>query len=79
MQLGPFAGPIWTIILIVDCIFFLFLEWWMPREDLDYVNVQWDPAKFTQVSRCHFLFQLCPSNHPSKAGQEKAEKIEVFK
>jgi len=49
MQLGPFAGPIWTIILIVDRIFFLFLEWWMPREDLDYVNVQWDPVKFTQL------------------------------
>jgi phosphatidylinositol glycan class A protein len=49
MQLGPFAGPIWTIILIVDCIFFLFLEWWMPREDLDYVNAQWDPKAFASV------------------------------
>ncbi|KAF8237378.1 transferase [Tricholoma matsutake] len=49
MQLGPFAGPIWTAILIVDCIFFLFLEWWMPREDLDYVNIQWDPAKFKRL------------------------------
>ncbi|KAJ7595129.1 glycosyltransferase family 4 protein [Mycena floridula] len=37
MQLGPFAGPIYTIILIVDCIFFMFLEWWMPREDIDFV------------------------------------------
>ncbi|KAF9494813.1 glycosyltransferase family 4 protein [Pleurotus eryngii] len=37
MQLGPFAGPIYTIILIVDCLFFLFLEWWSPREDLDFV------------------------------------------
>ncbi|KAG6854427.1 hypothetical protein C0991_006971 [Blastosporella zonata] len=49
MQLGPFAGPIYTIILIVDCLFFLFLEWWMPREDLDYVKVHWNPKKFAQV------------------------------
>jgi len=55
MQLGPFAGPIWTIILIVDCIFFLFLEWWMPREDLDYVGVQWDSIKFARVRHRHFL------------------------
>ena len=59
MQLGPFAGPIWTIILIVDCIFFLFLEWWMPREDLDYVNVQWDSDEFTRVSHPDSLFLSC--------------------
>ncbi|KAG5716155.1 Phosphatidylinositol N-acetylglucosaminyltransferase gpi3 subunit [Termitomyces sp. T112] len=51
MHLGPFAGPIYTIILIVDCIFFLFLEWWMPREDIDYVRVHWNPTKFTQLAR----------------------------
>ncbi|EEB90405.1 hypothetical protein MPER_11396, partial [Moniliophthora perniciosa FA553] len=49
MQLGPFAGPIWTIILMVDCLFFMFLEWFMPREDLDYVKVQWDHGRFTEV------------------------------
>ncbi|KAG6815803.1 hypothetical protein H0H87_011201 [Tephrocybe sp. NHM501043] len=49
MQLGPFAGPIYTIILIVDCLFFLFLEWWMPREDLHYVTVHWNPKKFAQL------------------------------
>lgn len=36
LQLGPFAGIIYTTILIVDCIFFLILEWCIPREDLDY-------------------------------------------
>ena len=50
MQLGPFAGPIYTIILIVDCLFFLFLEWWMPREDIDFVRKHWDKAKYHQVS-----------------------------
>ena len=49
MQLGPFAGPIYIIILVVDCLFFLFLEWWMPREDFDFVNVQWDPQRFSEV------------------------------
>ncbi|KAH7908643.1 glycosyltransferase family 4 protein [Hygrophoropsis aurantiaca] len=49
MDLGPFAGPIYTIILIVECLFFLFLEWWMPREDLDYVHMHWDQARFAQV------------------------------
>ncbi|KAF9455875.1 glycosyltransferase family 4 protein [Collybia nuda] len=48
-QLGPFAGPIYTIILIVDCVFFLFLEWWMPREDLHYVTHHWDQAKYKEV------------------------------
>jgi hypothetical protein len=56
MQLGPFAGPIFTIILIVDCIFFMFLEWWMPRENLDFVRAHWDQARFVEVRiRCHFV------------------------
>lgn len=50
MGLGRFAGPIWTIILIVDCIFFMFLEWWLPRDELDYVQVSWDDARFREVS-----------------------------
>jgi len=46
MDLGPFAGPIYTIILLVDCIFFLFLEWWIPRETLHYVDHYWDTKTF---------------------------------
>lgn len=49
MELGPFAGPIWTIILIVDCLFFLFLEWWMPRENIDFVVNNWDSKEFEEV------------------------------
>jgi len=49
MGLGPFVGPIYTIILIVDCLFFAFLEWWMPREDIDYVDVKWDATRFETV------------------------------
>ncbi|KIK70306.1 glycosyltransferase family 4 protein [Collybiopsis luxurians FD-317 M1] len=51
MRLGPFAGPIYTIILIVDCLFFLFLEWWMPRENIDYVTRHWDQGRFAEVTR----------------------------
>lgn len=49
MGLGPFVGPIYTIILIVDCLFFAFLEWWMPRENIDYVDVTWDASRFEKV------------------------------
>ncbi|KDQ59981.1 glycosyltransferase family 4 protein [Jaapia argillacea MUCL 33604] len=45
MELGPFSGPIFTIILIVDCLFFMVLEWFMPREDIDYVRVGWETPK----------------------------------
>ena len=49
MALGTFAGPIYTIILIVDCLFFAFLEWWMPREDIDYVHMEWNQKRFLEV------------------------------
>jgi hypothetical protein len=54
MSLGPFVGPIYTIILIVDCLFFAFLEWWMPRENIDYVDVRWDATRFEKVRLFHF-------------------------
>jgi len=49
MNLGPFVGPIYTIILVVDCLFFAFLEWWMPRKNIDYVDVRWDTTRFANV------------------------------
>jgi len=49
MDLGPFAGPIYTAILLVDCLFFLFLEWWMPREDLHFVHHHWNQDVFAEV------------------------------
>ena len=59
MELGPFAGPIHTIILIVDCLFFLFLEWWMPREDLDYVTHELRQEAFRQVQPFNDLPNVC--------------------
>jgi hypothetical protein len=52
MDLGPFAGLIYTVILLVDCLFFLFLEWWMPREDLHFVRHHWNPDVFKEVCLC---------------------------
>ncbi|TFK70802.1 transferase, partial [Pluteus cervinus] len=49
MALGPFVGPIYTTIMIVACLFFLFLEWAMPREDLDYVKADWDTERFREI------------------------------
>jgi len=51
MALGPFAGLIYTTILIVDCLFFLFLEWWMPRQDMDFVQERWKPHVFDEFAR----------------------------
>ena len=49
MELGPFAGPIYTIILLVDCLFFLFLEWWIPRETIHYVEHSWNQDEYHEV------------------------------
>lgn len=52
MSLGRFVGPIFIIILVVDCFFFWFLEWLHPRNELDYVYDEWDIARFERVSTC---------------------------
>ena len=38
LRLGTVAGPIFCIILVVGCLFFQFLEWFIPREHLDFVD-----------------------------------------
>jgi len=55
MDLGPFAGLIYTIILLVDCIFFIFLEWWIPRESLHYVHHHWEEERFREVCEIFLL------------------------
>lgn len=49
LQLGQFAGPIFAIILIVDCLFFVFLEWWIPRDDIDKVEMHWNQDDFVEL------------------------------
>ncbi|KZV68932.1 glycosyltransferase family 4 protein [Peniophora sp. CONT] len=51
MALGRFVGPIFTIILIVDCLWFMFLEWRIPREDIEVVEENWDVGTFDDVKR----------------------------
>lgn len=51
LSLGRVAGPIFTIILIVDCLFLMFLEWYMPRENLDYVTKHWDQERFLELTQ----------------------------
>ena len=55
MEIGPFAGLIYTVILIVDCLFFLILEWSMPREDFDFAQMHWDHEYFVEV--CNDLYK----------------------
>ena len=49
LGLGRFAGPIFAIILLVDCLFFAFLEWWIPRESIDKVEIHWNQQRFAEV------------------------------
>jgi hypothetical protein len=67
---------VYCIILVVDCIFYLFLEWWMPRCDLDYVTEHWDQECFVKVSATIFLSPLCCFNKwfLSKARGQREEK-----
>lgn len=51
MELGRFVGPIFIIILVVDCLFFAYLEWLIPRDELDYVYDEWDMARFEKVRK----------------------------
>ena len=47
--LGPFAGPIYVIILVVDIFFFSFLECVSPRQEIDYVERDWSHQDFREV------------------------------
>lgn len=49
LGLGRFAGLIFAIILLVDCLFFAFLEWWIPGETMDKVEMHWSQQRFAEV------------------------------
>lgn len=44
-QAGPCAGKLFALCVIVDVLFFYFLEWWYPRDNID-VCRKW-PKKMT--------------------------------
>ncbi len=49
MALGRFAGPIFTIILVMQCLFFTALEWAVPLSEIDMVENEWDDVLFFKV------------------------------
>ncbi|GBE87393.1 Phosphatidylinositol N-acetylglucosaminyltransferase gpi3 subunit [Sparassis crispa] len=51
LDLGRFAGPIFAIILVVDCLFFMILEWLLPEKDIDKVQMHWNQSRFTKLAR----------------------------
>ncbi|KIJ29273.1 glycosyltransferase family 4 protein [Sphaerobolus stellatus SS14] len=51
LSLGPFVGLIYLGMLVVDWVFFMLLEHIiLPRDQLDYVERDWDLKRFRQVS-----------------------------
>ncbi|KAI0727454.1 transferase [Fomitopsis betulina] len=50
LELGRFAGPIFAIILLVDCLFFAFLEWWIPVDTIDKVEMHWSQQRFAELA-----------------------------
>ena len=56
LRLGAVAGPIFCIILVVDCLFFQFLEWLIPRSQLDFVD-----DELTNSSTVFDRFVICLS------------------
>ncbi|KZO90948.1 glycosyltransferase family 4 protein [Calocera viscosa TUFC12733] len=52
-QLGLFAGAIYTIILVVDCLWFAFRQWmWRYDEDEDEVSRTRNESKWEAVRNC---------------------------
>jgi len=49
--LGPFVGPIYLVMLVVDIFFFTLLEWASPREDIDYVYRDWSCNNFVKFAK----------------------------
>ncbi|KAI0336722.1 transferase [Cubamyces sp. BRFM 1775] len=49
LDIGRFAGLIYAAILIVDCLFFMFLEWYLPEEELDMVEMHWKHEHFEEL------------------------------
>jgi hypothetical protein len=50
LTMGPYFGPIFTIIFLVDCLFFALLEWWLPSEDIEKAGSTWNHEHYAEVS-----------------------------
>lgn len=49
MSMGRFFGPIFTIIFLVDCLFFAVIERLLPAHDIERVECEWTKDKFKEV------------------------------
>ncbi len=58
MALGRFAGPIFTIILVMQCLFFTALEWAVPLSEIDMVENEWDDVLFFKVGPTYSISSL---------------------
>ncbi|RPD57017.1 hypothetical protein L227DRAFT_578437 [Lentinus tigrinus ALCF2SS1-6] len=53
LDVGPVAGIIFAIILVVDCLIFMFHEWWLPEDEFDKVRMHWSPERVQKVADEH--------------------------
>ena len=49
LSLGPVFGPILCCIMAVQHWFFWFLEWYDPRDEIEYVDDIWSSGQFRKV------------------------------
>lgn len=67
--MGRFFGPIFTIIFLVDCLFFTVIEWLLPAYDIERVECEWTKDNFKEVRRfpvMSFVFLITPLTRPWK-------------
>ena len=69
---GIWAGKLFCLCVVVDYLFFLFLEWWQPRDSID-ICPDW-PRKIPPDDRAHASMKGGPSNRSSSSmGATKLE------
>lgn len=49
LSTGPIFGPIMCIIIAMQHYFFWFLVWYAPRDEIEYVQDEWDHGNFEKV------------------------------
>lgn len=67
--MGRFFGPIFTIIFLVDCLFFTVIEWLLPAYDIERVECEWTRDNFKEVRQfpvVSFVLLNTPLTRPWK-------------
>jgi phosphatidylinositol N-acetylglucosaminyltransferase subunit A len=71
---GIWAGKLFCLCAVVDYLFFLFLEWWQPRDSID-VCPDW-PRKIPPDDKSHASMKSARSNR-SSSSQGATTKLEL--